>query len=178
VLSDDRFWRNTEICKDDHAHFLWTLTKESKKVWFLIQGDAPSLTQIIWKRLPETILSLGLLIGLMIWRFAPRFGPLKIDTQETRRQLMEHIEASAAFYWQRGEVNELIDTLRNDIEERIERLRLDYSSKNFEEKTALIHKLTQVPEDSIQYALTPVEKLKEPDFIQQTQILQQIRKSL
>ena len=53
------------------------------------------------------------LIVLIAWREGFRFGPRVTRVAERRRQLMEHIDGIAQFFWQHRSSDKLLDALRD-----------------------------------------------------------------
>ena len=99
VLSENTFLTNDQIGIHDHAWLLATLVESAEYVWILYRSDMPSLALLIWRHAPWLIIALLLLLTLGLWRFSFRTGPLLPPADRARRDLLEHLQASAAWAW-------------------------------------------------------------------------------
>ena len=110
----------------DHAEILWHLihrdsqgSTSPEQVWLIHSDDSPSLFDIIVQRF--WAFSLMLIVLLVAWglRGARRFGPLIAKQGEDRRHLMEHIQASGAYYWKHKQSDTLLDSTRTAANQRL-----------------------------------------------------------
>ncbi len=99
VLSENSFLTNDHIGRHDHAWMLATLVESAEKVWFLYRSEMPGLPLLIWRNAPWLVIALFLLLTLGLWRFSFRTGPLLPQIDRTRRDLLEHLQAGAAWDW-------------------------------------------------------------------------------
>jgi len=116
LLSDLDFLDNESIDQADHAYFLAHLTAGAPRVWLLYHIESPALLRLLWDRAPALVLSLAALIGLWLWRLGLYTGPRFDARVTTRRNLLEHLEAMAAFNWR----NDRARRLQSASQERLD----------------------------------------------------------
>jgi hypothetical protein len=78
----------------------------------------PGLLQLLWRWAPYLVVSVVLFSGLLIWRMGRRSGPLIISGQQQRRDLLEHLQASAEFNWRIDPSAGLLRQVRKQVERR------------------------------------------------------------
>jgi hypothetical protein len=117
-LSDNGFFDNLRLGDYDHAVLLAELTAGYDRVWLLYSAQMPGLIQLIWRWAPYLVVSLALLIILLIWQMTRRSGPLILSGQRQRRDLLEHLQASAQFNWRIDPKAGLLQQVRRQVEKR------------------------------------------------------------
>lgn len=179
VLTDDWIWNNQRICAYDHAFLLWLLSNNSQKVWFLYQTDSPSFMVLLIKNNLILVLSVLLLIGLLVYKHAFRFGPV-IDLHDNgnRRRLKEHIDASGMFYWRNKLGRDLLNGLIQDINNKIALHHRHILHLSENEKMSYLAKLSQIPPERISLVLNESSSLQEKDFTSTVKHLKKILESL
>ncbi len=88
-------------------------------MWFLINQDAPSLAAIVWRNAGYGVLAALLALVLWLWATSVRFGPVLVIEQSGRRNLAEHIYASAMLLWRNQQHPQLLKLLRKEILEHL-----------------------------------------------------------
>ena len=99
VLSDNAFLHNDEIGEADHALFLADLTEGTRKVWLLYSSDMPSLLALLWRNAPFLVVSLVTVALLWLGYLTAFSGPRRRLGEPSRRSLLEHLDAAAAYAW-------------------------------------------------------------------------------
>ncbi len=101
VLSDNLFMTNRHIGKNDHALGLALLVgaPEGGQVWMVNEVVMPSLLELAWGYAPEAAGAMFVLLGLSLWSMGRRLGPLRPPAGGERRDIGEHLQASAQFHW-------------------------------------------------------------------------------
>ena len=179
VTSDNYIWSNRRIDCHDHAYALWNLVNPNGRVWFLINQDAPSLAAIIWSSAKYAVLASALALILWLWSKASRFGPLFNVEQQGRRNLAEHIHASAMLLWRKQQHPQLLTLLRGEILERLQQQHPQLTSDNTRiARIQLIQQLTGLKETDIQQALYTDDVYQPQAFANAIANLQIIRKQL
>jgi hypothetical protein len=117
-LSDSDYFDNLRIGDYDHAPLLAELVAGHERVWLLYSAQMPSLLQLLWRWGPYLVISVGLFIALLIWRMGRRSGPLILRGQQQRRDLLEHLQASAEFNWRIDPSAGLLRQARKQVERR------------------------------------------------------------
>ncbi|MBK1719602.1 hypothetical protein CKO27_18495 [Thiocystis violacea] len=117
VISDSRFMTNARIGELDHAFLTAWLTRPdgAGKVWLLHDTAMPGLGALLWSRAPEALISALLLLLVWLWSLGGRLGPLIGPPEGRRRDLIEHLDASADFLWRHGHAGQLVETNRRHL---------------------------------------------------------------
>jgi hypothetical protein len=106
VVNDISIVSNRNIGFYDHAMVLALLYPDPpKRTWLVYDVVMPSLFQLIWQHLPYALVALLLALLLWLWQRGARLGPLLPPLEQPRRNIDEHLQASAGFLWRidRGE---------------------------------------------------------------------------
>ncbi|MGF1644725.1 MAG: DUF4350 domain-containing protein [Thiotrichales bacterium] len=115
VLSDMNFVRNEALCDQGHAAALWHLVHRvhapPSRVYLAHSEAYPALPVLIWQRARAVVIATLLLALGLVAYFGTRFGPPRPPLDSARRQLRQHLEASAEYYWRRGEHARLLRPL-------------------------------------------------------------------
>jgi hypothetical protein len=98
-LSDNNFFTNEHIGEQDHAALLAELASGQQRAWLLYSAQMPSLMQLMWRWAPLLLVSLGLFILALLWSMSRTTGPRLCEGGTQRRDLLEHLQASADFSW-------------------------------------------------------------------------------
>jgi hypothetical protein len=95
---------NLELFRADHALAAVAALRlqPGAEVWFVDAESRPPLLSVIWHSGAPVVLLGALVIGLAIWRGAPRFGPPAPTPPTARRSVAEQIRGTAHFIWQRN----------------------------------------------------------------------------
>ncbi len=177
VLSDPSAFNNQYLNKFDNA-YLWQVLTRDKRVGILYGNNMPSLWAIMKQYMPETLLAFGLFLLLWIWYNMRRFGAVEADEFTVRRSFAEHIEASAMHLWQGQHHENMLESVREDIQLRAERLIPYYSKASEDEKIHLLAQQAKLAAEAVHEAMTNKQPLKEESFINIVNILRTIRGSL
>ncbi|MEE9253600.1 MAG: DUF4350 domain-containing protein, partial [Pseudomonadales bacterium] len=174
VMTTLRLWRNRVIDCHDHAHMLRLLVATSEKLWWLYDTELPALPILVWRNAALVVLGMLALIALIAWRAAFRIGVPLAREADARRQLMEHIDGVARFYWQYGSSDKLLDELREEVM-RVHRVRADRKSND---PVASLATLTGIAESDVRWALSVKAQNRDASFSRAVSILQKLRKAL
>ena len=118
VLSENTFLTNDHIGEHDHAWLLAALARPSEVVWLLYRSEMPALMVLIWRIAPWLVISLILLLVLALWRFGFKTGPLLPQSDRSRRDLLEHLLARAAWAWRIEKGQTMLDANKKVLEQR------------------------------------------------------------
>ena len=124
VLSDLSLWDNDHLLYFDHAWLLGWLTGDSP-VWFVRSVEMPPLVQWLWRRAPELISALAILLGLWLWYRIPRQGPLHPANDGDHHDYLQHLHASGYFQWRTRQHAALLRDLRKQAGSVLNRLHPD-----------------------------------------------------
>uniref|UniRef100_UPI000370D113 DUF4350 domain-containing protein n=1 Tax=Pseudomonas asplenii TaxID=53407 RepID=UPI000370D113 len=120
VLTDADLWTNTAIGRYDNAWLLWYLAQDSA-VTLLFNTAHDSLFSLLLRYFPQALAALAALIAMWLWHVGLRHGPLQAPAPKGRRQLQEHLRASADFLLRRSGQQALLRALQQDILRRARR---------------------------------------------------------
>ena len=177
VATSSDIWTNRRIHCHDHAYLLWFLTRDSAAVWLLHDPEAPRLEALMLSAFPLTFA--GCLLLLLIWGAARslRFGPRRRVKVGERRQLLEHLQATADFGWRSALLDAPLEALRQDLVQRAAR-DLGVSPLSAGQHVKGIAKLARIPERDVEFAFNADPLLKKRDFVRTMGILARIRRRL
>ncbi|KJH84519.1 hypothetical protein UG46_20430 [Pseudomonas fluorescens] len=179
VLTDAELWKNDQIDQYDNAWLLWYLSADSD-VTLLFNTDHDNLLALLLRYFPQALVALLALIGLWLWRSAVRHGPLQQPAPKARRQLQEHLQASAAFQLRHDGQQHLLHSLQQDVLRRARQLHPGFEQLVVAEQWQVLARLTRQPTRTISQALSPrpKQRLSSADFCRQVALLQTLRNAL
>ena len=118
LISDSGVFTNNRIGKFDHARLLAHVAPDQGRVWLLYSAQMPSLLSLIWHWAPYLVLTLVLLGLLTVWWMSRSSGPRLTIQASGRRDLLEHLQASAEFAWRNDLKTGLLEGARQQVEKR------------------------------------------------------------
>ncbi|CAD5200493.1 DUF4350 domain-containing protein [Pseudomonas sp. FEN] len=179
VLTDADLWTNRAIGRYDNAWLLWYLAQDSE-VTLLFNTDHDNLLTLLWRYFPQALVALAALLGLWLWHVGLRQGPLQAPASRARRQLQEHLRASADFLLRRSGHEALLQALRQDILRRARKRHPGFERLGVAEQWQVLARLTRQPTSAISQALRPrpKQRLSSVDFSRQVAHLQTLRNAL
>ncbi|UCR83098.1 DUF4350 domain-containing protein [Pseudomonas chlororaphis] len=179
VLTDAEIWKTPFIAKYDNAWLLWYLSADSD-VTLLFDTDHDSLWSLLLKYFPQALVALAALLGLWLWHVGVRHGPMQAPTPKARRQLREHLQASARFLLRHTGQQGLLHALRQDILRRAQHRHPGFERLTAAEQGQVLARLTRQPDSVISQALAPQPKqrLSSADFSRLVTHLQTLRNAL
>lgn len=179
VLADNAFLTNHAIGDEDHALALALLVgvETVGKVWLVHDVVMPSLLDIIWQHASHALMALCIAVLLWLWKMGARLGPLLPPAQQPRRDISEHLAASANYLWRLDRAQKLFQHNR----QRIEQAWLDkhYVLRAMQpaERCGWIAARSGLPPRAVERALY-AEYAAESDFIELSSYLQVLRTAL
>jgi hypothetical protein len=178
VMTDISIWSNAKIACFDHAYFLSLLTRDGGGVGFLYNSKVISLWQSLWKYAADIVFLALIILLLWIWKSSVRFGPLIAEDRQTRREMGEHLAASALFLWRQEKYQELYRSLRESVLSAVARRRQNANKLNANEISQLVSDMTHIDKHDVYWALT-VKECRDKKTIQRLiQTLQKIRNGI
>ena len=179
VLTDADLWKTRGIGQYDNAWLLWYLSQDSA-VTMLLRTDHEDLFGLLWKYFPQALLALALCLGAGLWHAGMRHGPLHPAPSRTRRQLSEHLRASADFLLRRKGQHALLRALQQDIQRRARQRHPGFELLPVTEQWQMLGRMTRQPTSDIGQALRPrlEERLSGAEFTRQVAYLQTLRNAL
>jgi hypothetical protein len=179
VVTDADLWKTPAIDRYDNAWLLWYLTADTR-VTLIFNTDHDSLLTLLLRYFPQALVALLALIGLGFWHFAVRQGPLLEPAPKARRQLQEHLRASADFLLRRNGQAGLLQALQQDILRRVRRRHPGFEQLGVAEQWLVLARLTGQPTRAISQAMSPrpKQRLSSVEFSRQVAHLQTLRNAL
>lgn len=179
VVTDADLWKTPAIDQYDNAWLLWYLTADTQ-VTLLFNTDHDSLPTLLLRYFPQALVALIALIGLGLWHVGVRHGPLIEPAPRARRQLQEHLRASADFILRRSGQDSLLQALQQDILRRVRRRHPGFEQLGVAEQWLVLARLTGQPTRAISQAMSPrpKQRLSSVEFSRQVAHLQTLRNAL
>ncbi|PMY41163.1 DUF4350 domain-containing protein [Pseudomonas sp. GW456-L14] len=179
VLTDAEIWKTPLIAKYDNAWLLWYLSADSD-VTLLFDTDHDSLWSLLLKYFPQALVALAALLGLWLWHVGLRHGPMQAPMPRARRQLREHLQASAHFLLRHTGQQGLLHSLQQDILRRAQHRHPGFERLTAAEQGQVLARLTRQPDSVISQALAPqpAQRLSSADFSRLVTHLQTLRNAL
>ncbi|WP_425502545.1 DUF4350 domain-containing protein [Pseudomonas izuensis] len=179
VVTDADLWKTPAIDQYDNAWLLWYLTADTS-VTLLYDTEHDSLWTLLLRNFPQALVALLALIGLGFWHAGVRHGPMQQPVPTARRQLQEHLRASADFMLRRSGQHNLLQGLQQDILRRVRRRHPGYDQLGVAEQWLVLSRLTGQPTRAISQAMgpRPKQRLSSAEFSRQVAHLQTLRNAL
>ncbi|MGY2175444.1 MULTISPECIES: DUF4350 domain-containing protein [Pseudomonas] len=179
VITDSDLWKTPNIGKHDNAWLLWYLN-QGTAVTLLFNSDFDDLFTLLMRYFPQALIALISLIALALWRAGMRQGPTRSPTSNARRQLQEHLKASADFLLRRSGQGTLLQALQRDILRAARHRHPGFEHLDSAAQCRVLEHLTRQPLHVISQALDPLpqKRLSSADFSRQVACLQTLRNAL
>ncbi|WP_263145217.1 DUF4350 domain-containing protein [Pseudomonas sp. RIT-PI-AD] len=179
VVSDPWLWQNDGIADYDNAWLLWYLTQDTD-VTLLYRADRDDLASLLARYFPQGLVALALLLAAALWHVGVRQGPLQRPPAPARRQLEEHLRASADFLLRRSGQHSLLSGLQRDIQRRARRRHPGFERLPVAEQWQVLGRMTRLPTKAISQAMRPLPRqpLSAAEFTRQVAHLQSLRNAL
>ena len=179
VITDSDLWKYPAIGKHDNAWLLWYLN-QGTVVTLLFNSDVDDLFTLLLRYFPQALVALAALLALALWHAGMRQGPMRAPAPKARRQLLEHLQASADFLLRRSGQGALLQALQRDILRAARRRHPGFEHLDTAEQQQALEQLTRQPSHVISQALDPLpaKRLSSADFSRQVASLQTLRNAL
>ena len=179
VVTDSDLWKTPGIGQHDNAWLLWYLN-QGTDVTLLFNSDVDDLFTLLMRYFPQALVALAALIALALWQAGMRQGPIQAPAPRARRQLQEHLQASADFLLRRSGQGTLLHALQRDILRAAWRRHPGFEHLNTADQWQVLEHLTRQPSHVISQALGPLaaKRLSSADFSRQVACLQTLRNAL
>ena len=116
LVSSSKLFHNDQLGVGQHGRFAVTaFTPSRKQALIITQLKHERLLPFFWEHAAHTVVSLGLLIVVGLWRASRRFGPVLPEPSADRRSLRDALEARGAYLWGKGHLTPLLEALRADV---------------------------------------------------------------
>ena len=139
----------------DHGRLFVAVTqlRRGDEVHFMSEDDYPGLLTLMWRRGAPAV-GIGLVvIGILLWRGAVRFGPLAPALASARRSLADQIRGSGRFALQYGDGRSLHAACVRALDEAARRRISGYASLEPNEQSAALARVTSFDRESLAAAI-------------------------
>jgi len=172
VTSDNQFFTNGRIGRHDHALFFAQLARPAPggKVWLLYDSSVPWLGALLWAAAPGALGAGAVLVLTWVWFLGARLGPLTPAPDRRRRDLIEHLDAAAAFLWRHGRASHLVAATQRQVQGAWQRRCPALRHLSPGEQAAAIAKGSLQPAGPVATALH-IQAPDVPGLIDQTRLL-------
>ncbi|MGN8275249.1 DUF4350 domain-containing protein [Pseudomonas sp. SMN5] len=179
VITDAELWKNEQIDQYDNAWLLWYLSADTD-VTLLFNIDHDNLLTLLLRYFPQALIALAALVALWFWHSAVRDGPVQQPAPKARRQLEEHLQASAGFHLRHNGREHLLHALQQDVLRRARHLHPGFEKLAVAEQWQVLARLTRQPTRAISQALSPrpKQRMSSAEFCRQVAHLQTLRNAL
>ena len=182
AMISDNYFNNQQLPRQDHAELLLGLAAlkqggaRDRNVLIVLQGDAVPWYVKLWQAAAPLLIALAMLLPLLLWRAASRFGPMLPDPAGERRALLEHIDASGNWLWRAGGGRDvLLAAARQETAALLRRRAPELQPLAEDEQAARLARLCNVGMAELRGALYGPAATHPAAFTRQIQLLQQVR---
>jgi hypothetical protein len=178
------FARNDDVGELDHAELLWRVLTLAPATSFQVffHPERLSLWRFLVEHAAPALVGGFLVLGLWLWRIAPRFGPVPADPPPARRRLLEHLRASGRYLWTEGLRGELAAAARDAALRRLARAQPDFAVASPAEKAARLAGLAGIPREEAQRFIAAggahSARMRGADFMRLAAIAQRVHFAL
>lgn len=179
LVADARPFRNRHIGEADHALLLAELARASRSgALVFVVGSGVSFWAMLWRTCWPVIVGLLVVVAFWLWRALPRFGPLQVETRvDAWRDYRRHLEAVGGFLWRHDRGHSLLEPLRLEVQERLQRRRAAAGAQAGD-IFALAESISGVPSERVRRALSGAGEPDPAGFTRITSDLQQLLQTL
>lgn len=137
-------FRFQEIFEGDHGWLFVAATdlRRGDEVHFLSEDNSPGLLSLVWRSGAPAIVLMLLIVALLIWRGAVRFGPREAPARAERRSLAEQIRGTGQFALRHGGGGALHAASVRALEETARRRVPGYAGLATDERGAALERLS------------------------------------
>jgi hypothetical protein len=115
ILSDPGIWTSYQIDNYEHAYLLWLLSSDEGSFAILRSVLRESIWTLMSLNAREFLIAAGLLIVVLMWHLASRFGRLLPRDLSRQRALGEHFSSLSHYLWKRRRSAYLLAALRQSV---------------------------------------------------------------
>ena len=190
LVSDLEFVDNYNLGTYDHAEILWQLVRGKpatlnqpnlllpEAVWLIHSDETANLFSVIGKNFWALAITLSLLFLLWVLRVSRRFGPLIVKEGEDRRNLLEHIDASGAYYWKQRDQSLLVESTRSAAQQQLATRMPGWHAMNQQDQIKCLSKRLDIVEPQLLKTLYGTLGTSPHEFTETIKQLEHIRTSL
>jgi len=142
-------WQNDYIGLGDHAYLLSYLIPNQSSVHLFYNVSSPSLSSILSQYFNEAIWSFIVFLFLWLWWRGIRVQKVIETVEGQRRNFAEHLSSSAKFLVANQQYDQLLEPLKNDIEQQVRVFYPNYSELGLEAQMKILSERTDIKPSSL-----------------------------
>ncbi len=179
VLADNAFLENRQIGTGEHALALALLVglEHDERIWLVHDVAMPSLLTLAWQHAPQALSATLIAALLWLWSLGKRLGPQLPPAQAPRRDIGEHLAASAHYLWGLNRGTALLHANRQRVEQAWLNKHYLLRAMPLQERCAWIAARSGLNPGAVERALYGAPGA-EAEFIEISSYLQQLRAAL
>jgi hypothetical protein len=177
VLGSLWFIENQIIGDADHAAFFWGVLSSaghSGPVWFVFGDDVPSIWATIAQYGWPALAALGLLVGLLLWRYMPRVGAPIAPLAPVRRELIEHVDATGRFLVDHAGGHVLVASVQKHVKRRLLMKYPQVAALPERERRGRLAQLAKLSSVEVDAIYRPQVGLSRTDFVAVQRVLERL----
>ncbi len=184
IIPEFSIFENNKIELHDHALFFLTLLQYGdeqqthNKIWFFTDELTPGFFTLIWQKFSLFIIALVLFTIFLLWFYSIRFGAIYPIFKTRRKELKQHLDAVARWYWNQSKSRVLIQAIDNTIKQKMKTIYPFWDSYNSSKQIQLIAYQCGIQPSKVATTLNHLDVHSKHEFFKLIQQLQTIRKNL
>lgn len=178
VMTETYIWNNNQISNQQNVVLLRDMLDEKTKVYFFTSKELPHWFTLLYDFAPYFIWIGALLVALLMWHSAVRFGPIQDKQAYQHTSFSKHIEAAGEFYWRTGQQQELLNSLRQSLLFALHKKRPRLTNADADEISQALSKICGWEEATVRELLYSEQTLNEAQFSKWIAGLQSLRKMI
>ena len=177
IVSDPGIWTSYHIDAHDNAYLLWLLSSDDGSFAILRSVLHDSVWVLMKRNASEFLIVAGLLIVMMVWRLASRFGRMLPRDLSRARALGEHFSSVSHYLWHRRNAVYLLAPLRQSVLRRASLTLGEFARADQARQFELIAERCDINPGAIARAFS-IDDFNEASFVQTVRLLKRIEQLL
>lgn len=177
IVSDPGIWTSYHIDAHDNAYLLWLLSSDDGSFAILRSVLHDSVWVLMKRNASEFLIMAGLLIVMMVWHLASRFGRMLPRDLSRTRALGEHFSSVSHYLWHRRNAEYLLAPLRQSVLRRASLTLGEFARADQARQFELIAERCDINPGAIARAFS-IDDFNEASFVQTVRLLKRIEQLL
>jgi len=177
IVSDPGIWTSYHIDAHDNAYLLWLLSSDDGSFAILRSVLHDSVWVLMKRNASELLIAACLLVVMMVWRQASRFGRMLPRDLSRTRALGEHFSSVSHYLWHRRNAEYLLAPLRQSVLRRASLTLAEFARADQARQFELIAERCDLNSGAIARAFS-IDDFNEASFVQTVRLLKRIEQLL
>ncbi|WP_096087054.1 DUF4350 domain-containing protein [Agaribacterium haliotis] len=178
VMVDSDIFSNNYIAHYDHALLLSLLVSAQQRLLILEGKHSASLATLLRRHYSEALITAAVLLLTLVWHLSLRFGAVHHPRSRMRRARRDALRAAAQWHWRRGNEQQLLASLREQVLSLARRRWPSFSRWHSDTQYHELEKISGLSKQQLSLALEASADKDEQKILNIVQLLQQLRKTL